>query len=171
MRSLSEESCSSSAVRSEATRYPLANLVSKCSGKSIYAKETQSKKRDILQQGENMGGQGTFTSLANAPSLAPAHYSASTFQTKSGSDDGWLFEGYASGSGSNIVHLQLLSSPLKILLVIIRSPNYMSMPQHLLRKANMMPLLNIHPATAFFLESLRSANLIRTLLFQTLGLG
>ncbi|CAK9139873.1 unnamed protein product [Ilex paraguariensis] len=99
MRSLSEESCSSSAVRSEATRYPLANLVSKCSGKSIYAKETQSKKRDILQQGENMGGQGTFTSLANAPSLAPAHYSASTFQTKSGSDDGWLFEGYASGSG------------------------------------------------------------------------
>ncbi|KAA8543646.1 hypothetical protein F0562_021608 [Nyssa sinensis] len=106
---LSEESCSSSAVRGEATKKSSSNSmarqnmrrngsnhrnpVNNCDMKNMHAKQTCYNQRDNFQRGDNVNGQGEVTRMSNPASSKPAHYINITFQKKFEPEDSCLFEG------------------------------------------------------------------------------
>ncbi|XP_059646660.1 uncharacterized protein LOC132293271 isoform X3 [Cornus florida] len=111
MSMLSEESCSSSAVRGKASENPPSNSMTrqnsirhgsdlrsptnKCGEKNTYYKEAYRNNMDSPQQGEDINGPQKFRQISN--SSRPAHYSHTNFQKEFGPHDSWLYEeGYNS---------------------------------------------------------------------------
>ncbi|KAI8016121.1 hypothetical protein LOK49_LG05G01535 [Camellia lanceoleosa] len=110
---LSEESCSSSAVRGKATnrspsdsdarqdirRYgrDIRSPANKCSVENIYAKDRHYEKSDNFHEWKKIDEPGKFTKMCNPSSSNPAHYSNTTSQKKLRPEDSCLFEeGYIS---------------------------------------------------------------------------
>ncbi|CAL5388342.1 unnamed protein product [Camellia sinensis] len=105
---LSEESCSSSAVRGKATnrspsdsvarqnirRYgrDIRSLANKCSVENIYAKDRHYEKSDNFHEWKKIDEPGKFTKMCNPSSSNPAHYSNTTSQKKLRPEDSCLFE-------------------------------------------------------------------------------
>ncbi|CAL5386283.1 unnamed protein product [Camellia sinensis] len=110
---LSEESCSSSAVRGKATnrspsdsvarqnirRYgkDIRSPANKCSVENIYAKDRRYEKSDNFHEWKKIDEPGKFTKMRNPSSSNPAHYSNTTSQKKLRPENSCLFEeGYIS---------------------------------------------------------------------------
>ncbi|WJZ89250.1 hypothetical protein VitviT2T_008478 [Vitis vinifera] len=111
---LSEESCTSSAVRGEATYNQPSNSmvrkslrrhdkgfcsrVNKYSSKNMHTKEAWYKNGDdIGSRPNNANGSGEFTKKSHPSSSKPAHHSNSAFLGKEGPHESWLFgDGYTS---------------------------------------------------------------------------
>ncbi|XP_028056631.1 uncharacterized protein LOC114260669 isoform X7 [Camellia sinensis] len=110
---LSEESCSSSAVRGKATnrspsdsvarqnirRYgrDIRSPANKCSVENIYAKDRRYEKSDNFHEWKKIDEPGKFTKMCNPSSSNPAHYSNTTSQKKLRPENSCLFEeGYIS---------------------------------------------------------------------------
>ncbi|RVX22946.1 hypothetical protein CK203_008395 [Vitis vinifera] len=110
---LSEESCSSSAVRGEAYNQPSNSMarkslrrhdkgfcsrVNKYSSKNMHTKEAWYKNGDdVGSRPNNANGSGEFTKKSHPSSSKPAHHSNSAFLGKEGPHESWLFgDGYTS---------------------------------------------------------------------------
>ncbi|KAH7864793.1 hypothetical protein Vadar_033924 [Vaccinium darrowii] len=109
---LSEESCSSSAVRNKATKRSPSNSVArqnlgwhghaisspgnKCSGNK-YVKDRHYAKSDGLHEGKKINGARKFAKIHNPSSPNPARYSNTLFHEELGPEDSFSFkEGYIS---------------------------------------------------------------------------